>query len=99
MELISQKYLFSAFVANKLSTIKSIKSYKIEKYSVLSNEVLTLAEEQLRIKMEEEKAKNYEVISCNVQETKNSYIYTAKIRKTINIAKQENLKINDEILK
>ncbi len=78
---------------------KVYKPYKNEEFIVLSSEVLSIAEERLKLKMEEENAKNYEIISCDVRETENSYVYTAKIRKTIDIAKQENLKINDEILK
>jgi hypothetical protein len=73
------------------------KPYVNEKYSVMPNEVLSVGEERLKVKMSEQNAKNYEIISCNVQENENSYIYTAKIRKTIDIAKKEILKINEEI--
>ena len=72
------------------------KPYKNEVSTVLSNQVLNIAEERLKEKMKNENAKNFEILSCKVTEKEESFVYSAKIRKTINIAQQEILKINDE---
>ncbi len=72
------------------------KPYKTKQIEIVTNEVLNIAEERLKAEMDILKVKNYEIISCDVVETEKSFIYSARIRKTIDIAQTQKLKIIDE---